>query len=97
MRQVWEAIAAGSAGAIDFAVVFVFVAFQLAFCGCESVNCGRFGRQLRQVRHVQSILRCLVFCLFLLPFGLPCAAASQSIAAGAAGSAGNCGRFRRCN
>jgi hypothetical protein len=67
----------------------------VALCGCDSVNCGRFGRQLQQV---QSILwfsgairlamcgcesvncgRCIRFCGFLLH----CVAVSQSITAGA--------------
>jgi hypothetical protein len=38
LRQVRQAT---EAGAIDFAVFFVFVAFRLACIGCESVNCGR--------------------------------------------------------
>jgi hypothetical protein len=92
IRQVRQAIAAGSTGAIDFAVV-------LAFC-CLSACLVRLRvSQLRQVRQVwQAIAAGLAgaidfavfgfFCLFLLPFGLPCAAASQSIVAGAAGSEG---------
>jgi hypothetical protein len=56
---------------LRFGCLFFFVFFVffvvVALCGCESVNC----------------VRCNRCCGFLLPFGLPCVAVSQSIAAGA--------------
>jgi hypothetical protein len=80
-------------GAIDFAVSLLprVAASQSIAAGaidCEVICClsaCRVWLRVSQLRQVQSILR---FFFVLLSFGLPCEAASQSISADAAGSAG---------
>jgi hypothetical protein len=83
MQQVWQAIVAGSTGAIDFAVVKPCAAASQSIAAGSTGNCGRFGR-CNQFCGFCFVLFCFV--LFLLPFGLPVSAVSQSIAAGSAGN-----------